>query len=164
MSASRAHSRVEPVAMELFDFRHVAIVVSRLRDAEEYYRHVFGMELIGREAEGDDGESYSLPSDREWDDAEAAGIELGFVALRRGEAILALLRGPASPGQVYAIGIVMSELDIAGIRARLPPHAEVVGDRPGYLEFVDPFGVRWQISTDRRFRMAGAIAGRWLAV
>lgn len=148
----------------MVDFRHVAIVVAELRAAEEYYRHVFGMELIGREAEGDDGESYSLPPGKGWDDAEAAGIELGFVALRRGEAILALLRGPASPGQIHAIGIVMPELDIAGVRARLPPHAEVVGDGPGYLEFVDPFGVRWQISTDRRFRMAGDITGRWLAV
>jgi len=148
----------------MFAFRHLAIVVSDLRAAEEYYGQVFGMELIGREAEGDHGESYSLPSDKGWDDAEAAGIDLGFVALRRHQAILALLRGSASPGQIYAVGMVMPERDILGVRGRLPQDAEVVADVPGYLEFVDPFAVRWQISTDRRFRTAGDIAGRWLAV
>ena len=122
------------------------------------------MELIGREAQGDDGASYSLPSDKGWDDADAAGLELGFVALRRRQVILALSRGTASPGQIYAVGLVVPERDILGVRGRLPQDAEVVADALDYLEFVDPFAVRWQISTNRLFRTAGDITGRVLAV
>ncbi|MEO6578615.1 MAG: hypothetical protein ABIO99_06935 [Candidatus Limnocylindria bacterium] len=58
----------------------------------------------------------------------------------------------------------MPERDILGVRLRLSQNATIVADGPDYLEFVDPFAVRWQISTDRRFRTAGDIAGRWLAV
>jgi catechol 2,3-dioxygenase-like lactoylglutathione lyase family enzyme len=34
-------------------FRHLALVVPDLRAAEDYYRSIFDMELIGREAELD---------------------------------------------------------------------------------------------------------------
>ena len=69
--------------------RHIALVVPDLREAEEYYQSLFGMELIGREAELEDGLSYTLSFDKGWDDAQAAGIELGMVALRKGEIVLA---------------------------------------------------------------------------
>ena len=36
----------------MFEFRHLAVFVSDLRRAEEYYQDLFRMELIGREAEG----------------------------------------------------------------------------------------------------------------
>jgi len=49
--------------------RHTALVVPDLRAAEGYYRRVFDMELIGREAELADGQWYSLPLDKGWDEA-----------------------------------------------------------------------------------------------
>ena len=84
--------------------RHIALFVPDLREAEEYYQSLFGMELIGREAELEDGLWYTLPLDKSWDDAEAAGIELGMLALRKGEIVLALFSGDAPQGQVFAIG------------------------------------------------------------
>lgn len=65
--------------------RHIALVVPDLRAAEGYYQWVFDMELIGREAELDDGLWYTLPFDKGWDDAEAAGVALGMLALRKGD-------------------------------------------------------------------------------
>lgn len=144
--------------------RHVAIVVSALREAESWYRDVFQMELIGREATLDDGEAYGLPPSKGWDDAEAAGIELSFVALRRDELILALLRGDAAPGQLHIVGLVMPEDEIAGVAARLPPGTDATREESRYVEFVDPFGIRWQVSDDRQFLTAGDITGRWLSV
>ena len=121
------------------------------------------MAVLGREAWGPDGVAYALRPDKGWDDAEAAGIDLQFVALRRDNVILALVAGDPHPDQVFALGLVMDAADIAEVRARLP-EGVTLAEEPDYLEFFDPFGVRWQISTDRDFRHAGQIADRWLDV
>jgi hypothetical protein len=121
------------------------------------------MQLIGREAQLEDGLWYTLPFDKGWDDARAAGIELGMVALRKGEIVLALFAGDAPQGQVFAIGLCTSAEEIAGIRSRLSPDAEVGTDASDNLEFRDPYQIIWQISVPgNEFRTAGDFAGRWL--
>jgi catechol 2,3-dioxygenase-like lactoylglutathione lyase family enzyme len=143
--------------------RHIAIFVPDLRQAEAYYQSLFDMELIGREAEMEDGLWYSLPFDKGWEDARAAGIELGMLALRKGRIVLALFAGDAAPGQIYAIGITLPLEEIAGIRSRLPSDAEVEMDEPGSLGFRDPYQIIWQISVPgTEFRTSGDYAGRWL--
>jgi len=143
--------------------RHIALVVPDLQVAEAYYRSLFGMQLIGREAQLEDGFWYTLPFDKGWDDARAAGIELGMVALRKGEIVLALFAGDAPQGQVFAIGLCLSAEEIAGIRSRLSPDAEVGADASDNLEFRDPYQIIWQISVPgNEFRTAGDFAGRWL--
>jgi len=143
--------------------RHVALIVPDLRAAEDYYRSIFDMELIGREAELADGQWYTLPFDKGWDEAEAAGIELDMIALRKDEFVLALFRGDAPPGQVYVLGLNMPTEEIAGVRARLPKAAQVSDGVPDNLEFRDPYQISWQISVPgRQFRTAGDIADRWL--
>ena len=145
------------------DYRHVALVVPDLRAAETFYRETFDMTVLGREAWGEDGDAYALRPDKGWDDAVAAGIDLQFVALRRDNVTLALLAGDPHLDQVFALGLVMDATDIAEVRTRLPAEVTVV-EEPDYLEFFDPFGLRWQISTDRDFLHAGQIADRWLDV
>lgn len=144
--------------------RHFALFVPDLRAAEAFYQPLFGMKRIGREAQLDDGLWYSLPPDKGWDDAEAAGIEPGMLALRRGAFVLALFQGDAQPGQVYAIGLSMPPEEIAGVRARLPANAEVEVDEPKSLVFRDPYGITWQIDRGGEFRTSGEFTGRWLAV
>lgn len=143
--------------------RHVALVVPDLRAAEDYYQSIFDMELIGREAELADAQWYTLPFDKGWDEAEAAGIELGMLALRKDDFGLALFRGDASPGQVYVIGLRMPTEEIAGVRARLPGGTQVLEDRPHYLEFRDPYQITWQIMfPGSEFSTSGVFANRWL--
>ena len=145
--------------------RHIALVVPNLREAEAYYQSLFGMELIGREAELEDGLWYTLPFDKGWDDAQAAGIKLGMLALRKSEIVLALFAGDAPQGQVFVIGLAMSPEEINGIRSRLPSNTELEMDEPDGLEFRDPFKIIWQISVPgSEFRTAGDFAGRWLKV
>ncbi len=142
---------------------HIALVVPDLRDAETFYRSVFDMELIGREAARADGLWATLPFDKGWDDAKAAGIELNMVALRTDQFVLALFRGAASPGQVYVIGLAMPAEEIAGVRARLPEGMRGRADSPDRLEFRDPWQITWQISLPgTAFRTAGDWANRWL--
>ena len=143
--------------------RHIAVVVPNLRSAERYYQSVFDMELIGREAELSDGLWYTLPFDKGWDEAEAAGIEPGMLALRKDEFVLALFRGDAPLGQIYAIGLTMLTEEMTRIRVRLPEDTQVSEDAPDSLEFRDPYQIMWQISVPGdEFRTAGDFANRWL--
>lgn len=143
--------------------RHLALVVPELRSAEAFYRDLFGMDLIGREAQHE-GRWASLPPDTGWAEAEAAGVELGMVALRRGGFVLALFRGEAEPGQVFAVGLEMPAEELHGVRERLPKEVAVVEDSPLQLAFRDPYGITWQLSTGGEFRTTGDVTGEWLDV
>lgn len=143
--------------------RHIALFVPDLRAAERYYRSIFDMELIGREAELADGLWYTLPFDKGWDEAEAAGIKLDMLALRKDEFGLALFRGDAPPGQVNVIGLKMPMDEIARVRTRLPEEAQVSEDASDSLEFRDPYQITWQILLpESKFSTSGDIANRWL--
>lgn len=143
--------------------RHIALFVPDLRSAERYYRSIFDMELVGREAELPDGEWYTLPFDKGWDDAEAAGIELGMLALRKDEFGLALFRGDEPAGQIYLIGLKMPVEEIARVRARLPEDTHISKDALDSLEFRDTYLITWQIVLpETEFRTAGEFANRWL--
>jgi len=150
-------------AKMICSLRHIAVFVPNLRSAEHYYQSVFDMELIGREAELSDGLWYTLPFDKGWEEAEAADIELGMLALRKDEFVLALFRGDAPPGQIYVIGLTMPTEEIARVRARLPEDTPVSEDAPDSLEFRDPYQIIWQILLpESKFRTSGDIANRWL--
>ena len=62
---------------------HVAIYVHDLRAAEEFYRRAFGMGLLFRETRREGDDWYALRPHVDWDGAEARGIQIGMVALRR---------------------------------------------------------------------------------
>jgi len=146
-------------------FRHIALVVPDLRAAEEYYQSIFDMELIGREAELEDRRWYTLPFDKGWDAAEAAGIELGMLALRKDQFVLALFKGDAPPGQVWFIGLKMPIEEIDRIRTRLPKDTRVSDSASDHLEFRDPYQIVWQISLpESEFRTSGHSANRWLQI
>lgn len=85
-------------------YRHIAIFVPELHSAEGYYREIFQLDVIGRPVDSGFEEWAQLPRHKGWADAEAAGIEMGMVALGRDDFILALFTGEPSPGQVYASG------------------------------------------------------------
>ena len=143
--------------------RHVALIVPDLRVAERYYQSIFDMELVGREAELADGLWYTLPFDKGWDQAEAAGIELGMLFLRKDDFGLGLFKGDGPPGQIYLIGLKMPIDEIAKVRARLPEDTQVSEDAPDSLEFRDTYRVTWQIvPPESKFRTPGDFANRWL--
>jgi catechol 2,3-dioxygenase-like lactoylglutathione lyase family enzyme len=123
--------------------RHIAVFVPDLRATTAHYQPLFKMELIGREAKLDDGLWYTLPFEKNWDDASAE-IQLGMLALRKGDFILALFQGETPPGQVFAVGLTMVEAELAHMRARLPSDTELLEDDAGALIFRDPYQIMWQ--------------------
>ena len=144
---------------------HIALFVPDLQEAETFYKNLFDMELIGREAEKEDGLWSTLPFDKAWEDTKAAGMDLDMTALRNGEFVLALFRGTNNPpGQVFAIGLGADEKDIKAIHEKLSPDIKMEVFQPERLEFIDPYHITWQIAVKPTFRTAGDFANRWLII
>jgi hypothetical protein len=144
--------------------KYIALFVPDLRGAERAYRQLFDMDLLFREAEaGDDWAT--LPLDKSWDDADAAGIELTMLALRRDDFVLALFEGSPQLGTVHEICFGLEADEIDAVRARLPKECTSLRHERGFLQFDDAFGFRWTLQElDVRFKSSGEIAGRWLEV
>jgi catechol 2,3-dioxygenase-like lactoylglutathione lyase family enzyme len=150
-------------------FTHIALLVSPLRQAEEFYRTLFALEVAFREAETADG-WYTLPSDAGWDDAQAVGISLGLCSLHRDAFTLALEEGSSSAGgRLSHIGVQVDAQDLARLRTvSLALGCQVVQDGQTILVFEDPYGIRWEMTTisyeDPRRLSTGARMGRWLTI
>lgn len=145
-----------------FACKYVALHVPDLRAAEDFYREVFDLEPLFRESEDANGVWHTLP-ELDWDDACERGIDLGMVALRRDELVLALFRGAPAPGTVYelCLGVAPEELD--DIRSRVERTATVLETAASWLRFQDPFGFRWALQpAAASFRSSGEISGRWI--
>ena len=139
--------------------RHVAITVPGLEEAEEYYRALFDMQVVTREA----ADSRQLPHGKSWKDAHASGIDLYMLALRRGEFVLALFSEVSSidnesgaPRRPLFIGLGMPPDEIASVRARCGDGEIWDGD-----QFRDRYGIGWQLGTGE-FIGSGDARGLWL--
>lgn len=146
--------------------KHIALFVPDLRAAEEFYRRIFGMDLLLRESEVDGEESwYTLPPEKGWEDAEMAGVELAMVALKRDEFVLALFRGAPQHGTVCEIcfGLAADEIEMVQAKLRDEPISSENSER--WLRFDDPFGPRWTLQEPHvAFKSSGEIAERWLVL
>jgi catechol 2,3-dioxygenase-like lactoylglutathione lyase family enzyme len=146
-----------------FTLKYVALHVSDLRAAEDYYAKVFAMTLLFRESRQDAETWRTLRPEFDWNDAEAVGISIDMVSLRRDAFVLALFRGTPAPGTVFefCVGLELDEID--AVRSRLPQATNVIERQPDSFRFEDPFGFRWAVQrSDAVFRSSGEIAGRWL--
>jgi len=145
--------------------KYIALFVADLRVAEDTYRRLFGMDLLFREGRLAADDWATLPLDKGWEDADAAGIELGMVALRRDEFVLALFQGTPQPGTVHEVCFGLEADEIDAVWARLPKDGAPPKHRRGFLQFDDSSGFRWTLQElDVPFKSSGEIAGRWLAV
>ncbi len=140
---------------------HVALYAEDLRAAEAFYARAFAAELLFREAVDADGIWHTLPLDVGWDDAAAADIRIGMVAVRRDDLILPVFVGRSEP---RIIGLKASADEIGALQERLPEQARVLAQKSTKVVFADPFSGEWQVSADTRFRSSGEMHGRWLAL
>jgi catechol 2,3-dioxygenase-like lactoylglutathione lyase family enzyme len=154
----------------MYSVTHVALRVERLREAEEFYRGVFALEVAFREAETADG-WWTLPESANWDDAERARIDLGLVMLFRGGLRLALETADvvAQDGQLSHVGVFVDDDELTRLRGVAADFGcEIVADRAQALVFDDPFGVRWELNSfpydDPPSLSTGARRGRWLEI
>lgn len=143
---------------------HIALVVPDLQEAENFYKNLFDMELIGRETMKADGLWYTLPFDKDWEDVKTGGLNIFMLALRKEKFVLALFQGEKPLGQVYVIGLGASHDDIKSIHSRIQPDISILEFRHDFLEFVDPYQITWQIGVDPAFRTSGDFSDRWIDI
>jgi catechol 2,3-dioxygenase-like lactoylglutathione lyase family enzyme len=153
---------------------HVALATGTLREAEEFYAALFGMQVAFRETETADG--WRTLRGGSWAEARAAGIEPGLVQLRRDSVVLALEAADPGPGAgdgharareqdsaLSHIGMAVDTADLAALRGRAPGlGCVVVTARDGLLIIDDPYGIRWEVSTASGLTSTGDRTGRWL--
>lgn len=144
---------------------HIAISVPDLEVAEKYYRNLFRMEVITREANTPEGDA-QLPHNKTWADAKTAGIDLYMLALRRDEFVLAMFTEDAAsamgfspPARPLFVGLRMEESEIGEIKARLGPDEMWDECNQG---FTDRYGIVWQMRSGGEFIGNGDSRGRWL--
>jgi hypothetical protein len=148
---------------------HIALVVTPLRQAEEFFQALFALDVAFREAETADG-WYTLPPQASWDDAEAAGIQLGLCSLHRDAFTLALEAGPGTAGgRLSHIGVQVDAPDLERLRVQAPAlGCQLAMERPTLLVFDDPYRVRWEVTTtfyeDPSRLSTGARLGHWLDI
>lgn len=143
-------------------YRFLAINVPELRSAEAYYRALFDLGVMFREARVSEADDWlQLRPGQGWADAEAAGMATGMVALGRDDVVLALFQGRPRGGRLFAVGLLLADEEIAVVRSRLGD-SDVLSSQPGWLEFVDRYGLRWQLAASPEFVGSGTSAGRWL--
>lgn len=148
----------------IMEFKHVALRVPDLQQAEEHYRTIFDAELVGRESLAEDGKWYSAPHGSSWDEIRSAGVEINWVGLRCDDLVIALLEGrPAAQQTLYCIGLTLTPAELAGIHQRLPGSTTVEVHSDTALTFVDRYGFRWQCFGPG-FMTAGDARGDWLAL
>ena len=141
----------------------IALYVKDLKEAEEYYQSLFGMDVITREAPMDDGIWYALPPGKGWADLEKAGIELGMLALRRDDFVLALFSGEPKPGQIFTIGLSMTADEMDELHSRLPENQVATYEEGRMLHFNDKYDLHWQIYlAPHIFKSTGETTGNWM--
>jgi catechol 2,3-dioxygenase-like lactoylglutathione lyase family enzyme len=142
---------------------HVALAVSQLRQAEEFYARLFGLTVAFREAEAPDGWR-TLPDGTGWDEARAAGIEPGLSSLQRDDVVLALeaTDDERDGSRLSHIGITADAADLAELRLRATElGCRIVTDRQNLLVIDDPYSVRWEVGISAELTSTGARTGRW---
>jgi catechol 2,3-dioxygenase-like lactoylglutathione lyase family enzyme len=153
--------------MQYRSVTHVALRVPDLRQAEEFYTALFGLQVAFREAEVADGWR-TLPEGAGWQDAKAAGISLDLSVLHRDALGLALERageGFVAGGRLSHVGLEIGDVEMERLRQAAPGlGCQVALDRQGLLLLDDPYGVRWELTTAYNLRSTGAATGRWLDV
>ena len=142
---------------------HIALNVSPLEEAGEFYRELFRLEVAFREAETPAGWA-TLPDDAGWAEARAAGIQLGLSALSRDSFTLAL-EGGDSPQRLSHLGLAVDPAEMDALRTRARElNCRLMLDRPDLIVFRDPYGVQWEITTSATLQSSGDRTGRWLDV
>jgi catechol 2,3-dioxygenase-like lactoylglutathione lyase family enzyme len=139
---------------------HLALRVSDLREAADYYRDLLDLDVAFREAETDDGWA-TLPAEAAWDESP---VELEMVMLHRDGFRLALERvdDVGGPGLLSHVGLEADAGELERLRGRVDPVLET----ERIVIFHDRYGVRWELSPadygDPATMSSGARTGRWL--
>jgi catechol 2,3-dioxygenase-like lactoylglutathione lyase family enzyme len=135
------------VTLERFD--HVALRVPDLARAERFYHTFFGMDIVYR-AYREDGRWEQLDETFDWTEGILTGVYPEIVRLENGPVALVLidvgLAQPIYENRIDHVSVVVSPEVLAQVRGRALFHSFTVReDGQRAFQFVDPFGLVWQL-------------------
>ena len=139
-----------PIKLDRFD--HVALRVHDLARAERFYHSFFGMDVIHR-AYRSDGRWEQVDETFDWSASVNSGPFPEIVRLENGPIALVLIdAGMAQPvyeNRIDHVSVIVRPEVLAQIRGKaLFQSFTIREDGQRAFQFVDPFGLVWQLMTD----------------
>lgn len=170
-AASLIAGRNEHIIMSYGLVTHVAIRVSDLIDAEEFYTELFNTNVNYRQTLID-GEWHTLADGIDWTEANEAGYEPRMSFIVRDDFFLAL-SGPdedwpdQSKKEDYHIGLQMSEAEFEELIQRVEQtNCNILhqGTQRGhsYALIEDIYGYEWDVTVSWSTEHSGTPSGPWI--
>jgi catechol 2,3-dioxygenase-like lactoylglutathione lyase family enzyme len=145
------------------DFTHIGLVLPDIRQAEDFYRSLFGMEVVCREAITPAGWK-TLDQSIGWERANELGLDIAMIVLAKLPFALAIERSNA--GEVVApshTGLFIAEPAFSKVKTEvLQMGLPYKSDIPQRFVFTDPFQVWWEITSDTKLYTARDRGAGWI--
>jgi catechol 2,3-dioxygenase-like lactoylglutathione lyase family enzyme len=138
--------------LKLERFDHIALRVPDLARSERFYHTFFGMDIVYR-AYREDGRWEQLDETFSWSESIQTGVYPEIVRLENGPVALVLidvgLAHPIYENRIDHVSVVVSPEVLAQIRGKALFHSFAVReDGQRAFQFIDPFGLVWQLIAD----------------
>jgi catechol 2,3-dioxygenase-like lactoylglutathione lyase family enzyme len=127
---------------------HVAIVTSRIEEAERHYGALFGAQVLFR-GTTHRGAWVAIDGASGWEDIRRRGVTVDSAFLRAGGLTIALLGDAAGgkAGPVNHVGLGCSDAEVRRIKEAVEGLGlRFLEDSLEGFKFLDGFGVTWEVS------------------
>ena len=136
---------------------HVAVVTSRVEEAEKHYAELFEAHVLFRGAT-QRGIWVTIDGEEDWTEIRRHGIRIEGSFLRAGGLTISVLDEPppAKTGPINHVGLGCSDAEVRTIKERVKRAGlRIVEDGPEGFKFPDMFGVLWEVSRGMELRRSG---------
>lgn len=131
---------------------HLVLMVDSVPDGESYYRELFDLEVLFREA-ALEGEPGTVPEEVTWEEALDSGATPSMSFLGRDEFYVAVagVGGRAGTGRVDHIALAVDDEALDAITQRATSlGCDVEENAPHHRVFVDEYDVEWELNANPR--------------
>ncbi|WP_435345478.1 VOC family protein [Haloarchaeobius sp. HRN-SO-5] len=139
--------------MGIDGLHHLVLLVDDVPEGERFYQELFDVDVLFREGTLD-GEPGTVPDDRSWPAAQAAGVTPYMSFLGRDEFFLALAAaddGEDGTGRIDHVALAVDDDTLDSIAERARAQGCRVEQTAGHHCFVeDDHGVEWELNAGSR--------------
>ena len=136
---------------------HVAVVTSRIEEAEKHYAELFDAQVLFR-ATTHRGTWVTIDADQGWDEARRRGVRIEGAFLRAGGLTISLLdeKAPGKGGPLNHLGIGCSDAEVRRIKERAKGLGlRFLEDSLEGFKFLDLIGIVWEVSRGMEIKRSG---------
>jgi catechol 2,3-dioxygenase-like lactoylglutathione lyase family enzyme len=136
---------------------HVAVVTSRVEEAEKHYAELFEARVLFRGAT-QRGIWVTIDGEEDWTEIRRHGIRIEGSFLRAGGLTISVIdeSPPAKTGPINHVGIGCSDAEVRSIKERVKRAGlRILEDGAEGFKFLDGFAVVWEVSRGMELRRSG---------